>query len=99
MTKDNNGLLTIEELHFITEPVRAKILGLLTSEGDMYITELAESVKQSNRNTSFHCMELAKQGYIEGKFDENRNGRASKFYSATKKAFEAIEQLPDVRTK
>ncbi len=90
-------LLTIEELHFITEPTRAKILGLLTGEGDMYITELAENLGESQRNTSFHCMALAEKGYIKAEYQENENGRAVKVYQATQKGHDAVSELPEVK--
>jgi len=88
-----------QALHYITQPTRWKILVEL-SKGELFINEIAEITKVSQRNTSFHCSSLLKHGYLKSRFDKNEMGSICIFYTLSKqgkKVFDTISKYITTR--
>ena len=80
--------LKIELLHVMNQPTRRKVLEiLLKSEEPLYIKEIADKIRASERNTSFHLSKLAEREFVEGEFGpiKSEGGRAGKFYTLNPK--------------
>ncbi|WP_262380436.1 winged helix-turn-helix domain-containing protein [Nonomuraea sp. PA05] len=61
-------------LRAVTHPLRARLLGLLRSDGPATASELGRAVGESSGSTSYHLRELFKFGFIE-EDPEQRDGR------------------------
>ncbi|MCF6472308.1 helix-turn-helix transcriptional regulator [Nonomuraea sp. MG754425] len=61
-------------LRAVTHPLRARLLGLLRSDGPATASELGRTVGESSGSTSYHLRELFKHGFIE-EDPEQRDGR------------------------
>ncbi|NJP90327.1 helix-turn-helix transcriptional regulator [Nonomuraea sp. FMUSA5-5] len=61
-------------LRVVTHPLRARLLGLLRSDGPATASELGRTVGESSGSTSYHLRELFKHGFIE-EDPEQRDGR------------------------
>ena len=84
------------------QPTRQRIIQLLkTSEGPLYITEIAKRIEESARNVSFHLTTLAEYGFVRGEYREIEKpdshsaltGKAAKFYELTDKVEEVTKRL------
>ncbi|MFC4112556.1 winged helix-turn-helix domain-containing protein [Nonomuraea zeae] len=61
-------------LKVVAHPLRARLLGLLRSDGPATASELGRKVGESSGSTSYHLRELFKHGFIEDD-DDQHDGR------------------------
>lgn len=93
----------LANLYVLMQPTRQRIIQLLKKNPDnpMYIREIANAIKESERNTSFHLSTLAEHGFVTGEYREIADpthhspvtGRAAKFYSITPTVDEIIKKI------
>ncbi|GAA2213279.1 hypothetical protein GCM10009850_087410 [Nonomuraea monospora] len=72
--EDHYKISDPQVLRAVTHPLRARLLGLLRSDGPATASELGRAVGESSGSTSYHLRELFKYGFIE-EDPEQRDGR------------------------
>ena len=100
----------LEQVNFVTQSTRWRILKLLKDARPMYISEIADKINENSdkstvRNTSFHLSNLAEKGLVRGQLRElepnneraGNSGRAAKFYSITKRGKNLIKTLEELQ--
>jgi len=88
-----------ELIYTLMQPTRRKmLLLLLKSKQPLYIKEIADKVKASPRNTSFHLTKLAAEGFVDWEFRpiESESGRAGKYYKINPKFITKIRSLLEI---
>lgn len=91
--------LKIELLHIMSQPTRRKALEILLKyDKPLYIKEIAQKIRSSERNTSFHLATLAKRKIVEGEFRpiESEDGRAGKFYKLNPKTKRIVKKIIEI---
>jgi DNA-binding transcriptional ArsR family regulator len=70
----------IDAIHEGTQPTRFKILKLLEKDKELYINEIAKTVKESQRNISFHMKVLSSSGFVYCVAGINKRNKLVKYY-------------------
>ncbi|MFQ6134312.1 MAG: hypothetical protein ACE5KU_00665 [Nitrososphaerales archaeon] len=89
----------IEELklsHYLTHPVRLKIILTIRRLGKSYIGQIARETGFSEELIGFHVASLAQLGFLHGEYGLNRSckpPRAVKYFYLTDKVDQTFEAL------
>ena len=100
-----NNEENLKLVYFLTQETRVKIMRQLFEVGSpLYIKEIAKSIAETPRNTSFHLMTLAEKGLVSAELrevesieDTTGNGRAAKFYTLTDQGKGLVSTLLKIR--
>lgn len=93
------GKRVLEEFggaYVLSHPVRAAIIRLLKSKGEMYTSKIAEELGFSERLTAFHLSMLTSAGFVDSEYrltNPEKPPRVARFYRLTPKVDETLKKF------
>jgi len=80
------GNIIIRQFYCLMQPRKQAILkALQKSKKPLYINQIAKIIELNHRTTAFHLTDLMLFGFVNSKYELNKEGRGSRFFKITPK--------------